>query len=369
MDKKEAPAIILKEISVTQEALPVANIQLAERDGKPPQQNLASITQAVTINPPNVLPTLYSPASAILSSMGTRLRKPKSDPITGEASLTKGDLTIKMQGNYPLELKPSVIKLYILIHVLLTPQTDYRGTGGLNCKITLPVKDYMRYVGIEDTKSSSDKALRTIKEDSSLLMNLLMEYESKKGKPEHRYMKARVLTAVEYTPGNITLTVSEQFADYLRNGYITQLPLKLLGTDGRNPVILSLGMKLVNHQNIDANVTRGTADIIGVKSLIEACDNLPTYEEVQADNRSFKQRIIDPLEKNLDALEEMGILEYWEYCNAKKAPLTPEQVETYDYATLVKCYIKFKFTYLPDQTERIKANLEKKKRQRAIKKK
>lgn len=358
MDNKETPKILLEENTeapVIQKAPPLANISLEEEvSGLIEPQLITTPTQTTAAKTPEILPMLSSPASSLFFSMGTRTRKPILDPITGEASLTKGDLTIRMQGPYPLEIKPSVQKLQAIINLLLTAQTDYRGTGELNCKIVLPIKEYMRHVGIKDTKPSSDKALRTLKEDSSLLMNLLMEYESEKGKPEHRYMKARVLTAVEYTPGHIILTVSEQFASHLRSAFMSKFPPALLGTDGKNPILFSLGMKLVNHQAMTSNIETGKADIIGVKSLIEACDNLPKYEEVQASNRSFKQRIIDPLEKSLDALIDLRILQSWEYCAAKKAPLSQEQLEAYDYETVIKWYVKFKiigFAGIPEATK------------------
>lgn len=85
---------------------------------------------------------------------------------------------------------------------------------------------------------------------------------------------------------------------------------------------------------------KGTSNIISVKSLLEVCPGIPTYEELFRLNRSIDQRIKTPFEKTLDSLKFIR----WEYSNSKRVPLTEEQILSVDYKTFEKLYIKFNVT-------------------------
>ena len=94
---------------------------------------------------------------------------------------------------------------------------------------------------------------------------------------------------------------------------------------------------------------------MSVKSLLDVCPDIPTYEQVLATGRQLDQRIRAPFETTLNSLSSFIS---WEYCNSKGVPLTEEQLQTTDYSTFIKLYIKFDVLGAPDQTARLEARAE-----------
>ena len=155
--------------------------------------------------------------------------------------------------------------------------------------------------------------------------------------------------------GNIIFSFSLDMAKYLTNAYLMQYPMELLKVDERNPNSYHIGKKLLLHNSIDNNKRKGTANILSVKSLLEVCPDIPTYEQVLATGRQLDQRIKAPFETALNSLSSFIS---WEYCNSKGVPLTEEQLQATDYSTFEKLFIKFIVIGVPDQTARLEARAE-----------
>ena len=130
----------------------------------------------------------------------------------------------------------------------------------------------------------------------------------------------------------------------------------------RNPRNYEIGYKLALHHSMDNNRTRGTANIISVTSLLDACGDIPTYEEIQAskDRGHWERRIKAPMEATLDDLVFSEILRSCEYYNSNCIPLTIGQISIADYQTFAGLYIPFEFPEVPDQAERLQRKAEKK---------
>ena len=82
---------------------------------------------------------------------------------------------------------------------------------------------------------------------------------------------------------------------------------------------------------------------------------------------SPRQKIIEPFERTLDALQQQGVLERWEYCLSKGEPLGQPDVADYKY--FVSLYILYEIKDFPiaEELPRIQATAEKrKKRQERI---
>ena len=102
------------------------------------------------------------------------------------------------------------------------------------------------------------------------------------------------------------------------------------------------------------NSGKKNEDIIAVTTLLEAAQNvMPSYEEVYKDNRDYKGRIINPFERDMDALIEIGMLSEWTYCHRNNVPLADSELENLDYETFKTLNVKVQWTEYPDQSHRL----------------
>lgn len=273
---------------------------------------------------PLYVPMYDSAATSHLGALDTQKTPPIRDEVTGAATIQKGALTVTikdyLEGKIKKDLRPSTHKLLDLCTLEFTRQTDYKGEVK-NYSVIIPIERYMELLKIPNTKASKDKARRTITEDLQTLYDISINWKGKGKTPDH--LDARICTSKGIIRGNIMLSFSPEMAKYLTEAYITQYPVELLALDGRNPTSFYVGRKLAYHHSMRNNQKRGTADIISLNSLIEACPTIPSYEEVMEKGRQLDQLILQPL---TNALNSLPFIEKWEFCNAKKVPLTETQL-------------------------------------------
>lgn len=284
-----------------------------------------------------------------LSQINTRSSTPIIDAITGVATIASGDFKVFIEQYNTLTggLRISTHKLLDACAIALTAQSHYRGTGELNTTIAIPLAEYMSMCGIPLTKPSKDKARRRVQEDLEALYSISIQWKERSGKNTKDYAKMRVIASQGIKRGTIYVGFSPEFADYLTHAYIMQYPTALLKVDERNPNSYHIGKKLLLHHSIDNNRRRKTANLISVKALLEACPNIPTYEEVMREDRHVDQQIVKPLENALNALPFIT----WEYANAKGVALTEEQLKSGSFADFIALYVHFTVTDMPDQTD------------------
>lgn len=300
----------------------------------------------------------HGPATSKLSTINTKKQPPSVDAFTGNAIIEQGTLKVFIEKyhDHVDGLRASTLKLLDICSLALTAQNDYRGDENkIQPTVVIPLERYMEMRGIPVTKPSRDKARRTAKSDLETLYSISMEWSEPSGGKTRDFERRRLCDKIAIYKGNIIFSFSLEMAKYLCNAYTMQYPLALLTVDERNPNSFPLGRKLLLHRSIDNNHGKGTANILSVKSLLEVCPSIPSYEEVQATGRQLDQRIKVPLETALDSLS--SILS-WQYCNSKGVPLTKEQAQATDYDTFITLYVKFEVKDYPDQTARLERKAE-----------
>ena len=166
----------------------------------------------------------------------------------------------------------------------------------------------------------------------------------------------RICEAQGIERGTASFTFSQNMAQYLNQSYIMQFPIELLAISECNQNAYPIARKLALHHSIDNNHKKGTANIISVAKLLEVAPEIPTIEAVRAVNGSWSERIKGALEKALDAI---GSIVSWEYCNTKGLPLTDKQIDISDYETFIKLFVKFNIKGAQDPTERLKKEKQK----------
>lgn len=323
------------------------------------------------------LPMLHGKATDAMAQMSSR--DAQINPITGNATITNGDVKLAIQ-----KFKELGGTLGINTHKLLSvgiagfaAQNHVGGNGKhLECKVAIPFKEYALRCGydlIERETSTPEEAeaekkrlsnlekdiKKKVKKDLDVLRSTELTWrEMVKGK-EGDYINVPVIGTRGIKGGHILMTFDPVMAEYLIRLPLTQYPVALLGVDARNSNAYSMGLKMAEYFSMDANQTRGKADRISVPSLL-ACTGIPTIEDVRSKRQGWERLIKEPFEKALDTLYKCGFLEDWQYTKAKAVPLTDEEAAAItDYETFSKLYIQFSVKDSPDQTPRLEAKREK----------
>jgi hypothetical protein len=316
-----------------------------------------TLTPGTSMGKPPYNSMYYGNGTSKLTQISTRKTAPDIDAITGLATITNGNLTVFIEKYNALEggLRISTHKLLDVCTMALTAQNDYRGNGNPKTEVIIPLEAYMDQCGIPLTKASKDKTRRKVKEDLEALYSVSIEWSEPNRKQTQDFAKMRICDRMGIKNGNIIMNFSTAIAQYLNNAYVMQYPLELLKIDERKPNSFYLGKKLLQHNSIDNNRGKGTANIISVKALLSCLPDMPAYEEVASKDRHLTQRIIEPFERDMDALSSILT---WEYCNSRNVPLTEEQNNNLTYAVFIESYIHFTPINTPDQTARLQAKAE-----------
>lgn len=275
-----------------------------------------------------------------LTQISMRKSAPAIDGITGLATLTDGFLTVFVDKYNELTegLRLSTHKLFDIFTIAITAQNGYRTTGALETTVIVPLDEYMKKCGIPLTKASKDKARRKVKEDLDILYNTSIEWSEPSGKEIKDYMKMRIITSQGIKNGKIIVSFSPEIVRYLTNAYIMQYPEGILKISEKNTNSYYFGKKLLLHHSISNNKVKGTSNIISVRAVLESTPELPDYDEISKTDRHLSRRIIEPFERDMNALS--SVLR-WEYCNTGGEPLTDNQINNFNYNTFIGCYVQF----------------------------
>lgn len=300
-------------------------------------------TPAPELNP-HFNPMFQGPGTNRLAQLGSRRPLPEVNPVTGEAIITKGDLRVFIDkwnsSQAGSGLKISTLKLLDICALALTAINTHRPGSARPPKtsVSIDLDEYMRICGIPATKPSKDKARRKVKEDLEILFNISLEWSEPLGGKTADYAKMRIITSQGIKNGRILVNFSPEMGAYLTGAYVMQYPMAVLKIDERNSSAYHFGRKLALHHSMESNQAGGTANIISVKSLLSSAPDIPPHQEVAAAGRQFEQRIQNPFNRTMEALE--GFID-WEFCNSKGQPLDEDQINDFKYSVFIDCYIKF----------------------------
>ena len=270
------------------------------------------------------------------------------DPITGTATITKGNLIVTIPNFRELtDLRTST-------HQLLDTFTMIATNGGMkNFSVSLPLEDYMEMRNLKDRKAAREQ----VDADLKTLYNISISATEKVGNyKEKSYSNMRVCDANGVSKhGVISFTFGAKFFELLKSYRVMPVQRRIWTINAKkNPYSYYLLRRIMEHKNM--NVGKKNEDIISVKTLLGCMPGLPSIEEVLLADRAVKKRIITPFERDMNALTDTLT---WEYCQQKKKPFTPEELKHFDYNTFSNAYISIHWLDYPDQTERLERKKQK----------
>lgn len=323
----------------------------------------AIIAENVTISPQEKLVTTLKPAETFTRDFST-IRQGTStnaltkfraitgktatiDSVTGTATIKQGNFTLTIPNYEQLAgLKTSTYQLLDAITVALTE------SGAKSPTVILPLSEYMKRRGLKDRKEAKNQA----KADMEILRQASFTWEEKRGKNTNSFTFVNLADSGEIRRnGDIVFTYGNTFYNVLLGYPVMPYPSQLQTLSSKkNPNSYYFLRKIAEHKNM--NIGKKNEDLIAVKTLLAVAPFIPTYEEVMQDKgRALTRLIIEPFERDLDALEEtIG----WTYCHSNNTPLTDEELATLSYDVFKDLLIHTEWKDYPDQTARLQRKAE-----------
>lgn len=283
---------------------------------------------------------LQGTATNAFTKMRPTKRNVSVDAVTGTATIKSGDVTYYL--THYSDITDPRTSTYQLLDALTEILTD---TGAREPAVEMPITEYMEKRGLKDYKETR----KQVEQDLETLFNASMSFRENRNGKEQNFMDMRICDAKGIKNGVIQFSFGSTFFSLLRTyAVMPNHPLLYRINGKRNPYSYFLLRKLLEHKNMNAG--KKNENVIAVKTLLKACEGLPTRAEIEATDRHYDTRIIKPFERDLDALESALT---WEYCHRNGEPLTDEELSSYTYDDFESFLILTTWKDYPDQTQRL----------------
>ena len=278
------------------------------------------------------------------------------DSFNDTATIKKGDFELALENFSQIAgVKTSTHKLLDIL-LLIYSETKEK-------EVKISIQDFMKLRGLKDRKAAEAQ----VKEDLTTLYNASISFKQKEGKKIVTYTDARIIQdkGQGLKNGTIRVTFGDKFFNAMQIYHVMPMPPAFFTiNDKYNPNSYHLGRRITLHKNM--NYGKPTEDLISINTLLEACPNLRTHEEVyKSGGRHYKEKIIEPFERDMNALEATGIFT-WEYCHSNALLLSNEELGNLNYDIFKNLLIKITWHAYP--LREIKAKEEKTKTRKTKKK-
>jgi len=200
-------------------------------------------------------------------------------------------------------------------------------------QVLLSVTNYQELRGV----TSKKKLLEQIRDDLNLLSSFYISYKfiKRNSKKCNSFYNVRLIQGWGCTNDNITISFSDEFYEHLKNNTYPMPFHKEIFKLNPKTSAQTLGFYLFYLYNM--NHDKKNANVVSVRSMLEHCPTIPSKDKAYP---KLNQKIVEPFERALEALQ--GILR-WHYTNAKKEPLTQEQLNTFNYNIFINSSVYYDF--------------------------
>lgn len=268
------------------------------------------------------------------------------DKLTGALRIEEDGLITLIENSANLKggLKDTT-KRFLL--VMLRQAT---GQGIQSDLVTMSLQEYMDLCGLSDSKSAREQAIN----DMETLYRISLSYHNGDKKRGGDFSDIRICSRQEIKNSVIYFRFGQDLFEMARAWGRMPYPTNTFKLNlKRNPNGQNLMLTLSSHKYM--NEGKSNENRISILTLLAACPGIPRYETVAQENRNIAERIIEPLERDLDALVEVGALAKWHYCHSKGGALGDEELSgpwTYGFYSSLLIQFELRDGY-PDQRKRI----------------
>ena len=228
------------------------------------------------------------------------------------------------------------------------------------------IGEYLEKRNLKDAKEARKKLNKAA--CSLYALSILIKQEN--GNERH----ARLLDAITIPDsgnyvknGKISVSFTMEYARYIANyGSVLILPDAIAQLNAKTyPHAYRLGRKF--YLNYKQNYGRENERRLKFKTLLAVCPDFPTLEEI-AKTRQYYQRIIEPFERNMDALVLNGAIADWRYCDTNGVDIDNYHRANDSFSEMLNWCVEFTpaVDYPTDMLNRI-AEKKKESRKKAIK--
>lgn len=209
--------------------------------------------------------------------------------------------------------------------------------------VQISLDKYMELTGTKDKKTARE----TVKEATERLFNSSFRCTVGKNKYAGHLFQTK---ATIFRGGIFKMSFTNKYIRCCSTTSIATFHRGMYKINGHNnPYAWGIGQKLWQHF-MQTRGKKGNGRL-KVANILLAVQDIPDYEEVMKKDRHWTKKIVTPVERDLDELIRLGVLKSWEYCNAKGAVLTKEQLwEGWSFRTWAKLYIAYELDLPPQDT-------------------
>jgi hypothetical protein len=284
-----------------------------------------------------------------------RIADPAQFDLFGNGTIASSDFRLFIRGYQELVSGVNQSAAMLLDSLMITATQD----GLQSTLVNLPLKEYMNMRGLKDEKETRTQ----VKRDIDALERVSFEYKGA-GKQKRSWLKISISggTVGQIKNGDIIFRFNQDFFDSFRVSEKTRylymyFPREALqGNIKQHPHKYWLARKISEHKRM--NLGKSNEDIIGVDTLIAACPNMPTYEEIMQGDRAISRRIIEPFERDMDELNQSLL---WYYTNSDEGPQ--------DYQSFMAATVTIQWHFYPDTKKLEEGKAKREKKQKSPKKK
>ena len=197
------------------------------------------------------------------------------------------------------------------------------------------------------------EARKQITADLEVLLKTSLSWEEKrKGKKAIPYAGVNVTDSWTWADAKktaIVYTFGQTFYSVLLGYPVMPYPAQLQTLNSkRNPNSYYLLRKIAEHKNM--NIGKKNEDIIAVKTLLSSAPFIPSHEDVMRGDRAVNRKIVEPFERDMDALEDTLI---WNYCHTNGAEIPAKELQKLSYDLFISLMVHVSWKSYPDQTARL----------------
>lgn len=213
-------------------------------------------------------------------------------------------------------------------------------TGSKEQVVTLSLDEYMKLCELKN----KTEMRKQVNSDLKTLLSMRVSFQ-KSSNREQSMQDIKLCKDAKIKNNIIFFTFSEEFFIIMKTMPVMHYPEELFRLNlKKNPNSYYFLKKIAEHKKM--NYFKKNADTISVKTLLDCTPELPSYEEVINSDRAVVRRIIDPFERDMDALENTL---KWDFCNSNGQKLTDYEVNNLNnYHIFYSLLVKIKWRSYPE---------------------